>query len=75
MKKWFINSGVQVNHSMVNPLDFVVDSCAIQEFRAFPYANAQECKWTWYAPPAGKDIVTYVLYIPEGSLFYASMQD
>lgn len=46
MKKWFINSGVQVNHSMVNPLDFVVDSCAIQEFRAFPYANAQECRNT-----------------------------
>ncbi len=35
----------------------------------------QECKWTWYAPPAGKDIVTYVLYIPEGSLFYTSVQE
>lgn len=46
MKKCFDNSGVQVNHSMVNPLDFVVDSCAIHESRAFPYANAQECRNT-----------------------------
>lgn len=46
MKKCFDNSGVQVNHSMVNPPYFVVDSCAIQESRAFPYANAQECRNT-----------------------------
>ena len=44
MKKWFDNSGVQVNHSMVNPPDFVVDGCAIQESRVFPYVNAQECR-------------------------------
>ena len=46
MKKWLDNSVVQVNHSMVNPPDFVVDSCAIRESRTFPYVNAQECRNT-----------------------------
>lgn len=40
MKKWLDNSGVQVNYSMVNPPDFVVDSCAIRKSRTFPYVNA-----------------------------------
>lgn len=30
----------------------------------------QKSEWTWYAAPMGKDMVTYILYIPEGSIAY-----
>lgn len=33
----------------------------------------QECKWTWYAPPNGNDIVSYVLYVPEDGIFYGAI--
>lgn len=33
----------------------------------------QECKWTWYAPPKGKDIVSYVLYVPEDGIYYGAI--
>ncbi len=33
----------------------------------------QECKWTWYAPPKGKDIVSYVLYVPGDDIFYGAI--
>ena len=34
----------------------------------------QERKWTWYAPPKGKDIVSYVLYVPEDGIFYGAIE-
>lgn len=33
----------------------------------------QERKWTWYAPPKGKDIVSYVLYVPEDGIYYGAI--
>lgn len=33
----------------------------------------QERKWTWYAPPKGKDIVSYVLYVPEDGISYGAI--
>ena len=34
----------------------------------------QECKWTWYAPLKRKDIVSYVLYVPEDGIFYGAIE-
>ena len=44
MTKCPFDEGVQVNYSMVNPPDRIVDKSAVQESRVFPYANAQECR-------------------------------
>lgn len=40
----FPPKGIQVNYSMINPPDLVVDGFAIQEPQALPYRNADECR-------------------------------
>ena len=59
------NKPITINTSDVTSVVYISES---ETPRISKYI--QKSKWTWYAPPMRDDRVTYVVYLPEGSIDY-----
>lgn len=59
------NKPITINTSNVSSVVYISEN---ETPRISKYI--QKSKWTWYAPPMRDDRVTYVVYLPEGSIDY-----